>query len=521
MQGGSVKNITIIGGGSAGWMTAAYLSKKNPDIHITLIEASDVPVIGVGEATIAHLSRFLFTLGLKDKDWMPHCNGAYKYGIKFDNWHNIGDEYWHPFEALPYYNSKTNLATYWWYDRYKYNRKSSRESLYTDCFFSTEILKQNKIPRVPGAQDYSDNFNVKAGQDHVPVRVAYAYHFDAGLFGEYLKNHLAKPAGVDHIIDNITDIERAEDGNISALNTKNGLTLEADLFIDCSGFRSVLIGAALDEKFISFSDTLFCNKAMAMQIPYENIETELQPYTTASAISHGWVWNTPLTSRRGTGYVYCDNFVDQDTAEQDYRAFLGEKRVEAFDVRHIDIRVGKYKNTWVKNCVAIGLSSGFIEPLESTGLHFIHVAVEKLSVALEGGFYNAGDRLAFNRYMTLSMEEARDMLSIHYSLTNREDTDFWKAVKYDTKMSDSIADLLMLSKHRFPNDKQGYIFGNNSWICVLNGMNYMPSSDPFLNIQPAEVQKQMGLIKAYTALRKKVGHQFPNHYEYLTKQFFK
>jgi len=517
MKNGKVENIVIVGGGSAGWMTASYLSKMHPNINISLIESSDIPVIGVGEATIAHLTRFLHTLGLKDKDWMPECNAAYKYGIRFDNWHEIGDQYWHPFEAIPYFNSQSHLATYWWYNRSKQSNPDSRQSMYSDCFMSTDLLKQNKILRIHGKPDYSDNFEINVGPETFPVRVAYAYHFDAGLFGEFLKNRIATPAGVNHILDEITDIEQHENGNISCLNTKGGKKIEADLFIDCSGFRSLLIEKTLNEPFISFSETLFCNKALAMQIPYEDRNKELRPYTTATALSTGWVWNTPLTSRIGTGYVFCDDFTDKDTAELEYRQFLGENRVKDFNTRLINIRVGKFRNTWVKNCVAIGLSSGFIEPLESTGLHFIHVAAEKLSASLSGDFYNCGDMLAYNRYITLTMEEARDMLAIHYGLTNREDTPFWKEVKYNTKMEGSLPDLLMFSKHRFPNDKKGFIFGNNSWVCILNGMNYLPE-DEFLNIPAAELKKQLALIDALRKYRKKIEAQLPNHADYLAKQ---
>ena len=428
MNTSKVKNIVIVGGGSAGWMTASYLSKTHPAIDISLIESSDVPVIGVGEATIAHLSRFLHTLELKDSDWMPECNASYKYGIKFENWHEIGDTYWHPFEAIPYYRSSSHLASYWWYQNTKSSDQFSRESMYSDCFLSTDIYKQNRILRLPGAADFADNFVVTVGEDNVPVRVAYAYHFDASMFGQFLKTHVALANGVNHIVDDVVDVAVGDNGNISSITTKSGLKLSGDLFIDCTGFQSLLIGKTLQENYTSFSKTLFCNKAIAMQVPYIDRTKEMNPFTTATALSSGWVWDIPLKNRRGTGYVFCDAFLNTETAEREFRNFLGYDRVESLSSKLIDIKVGKYENLWVNNCIAIGLSSGFIEPLESTGLHFIHVANEKLSASLSGDFYNCGDVLAFNRYMNLTMEEARDMISLHYGLTNREDSSFWREI---------------------------------------------------------------------------------------------
>ena len=518
MSVGKTSHVVIVGGGSAGWMTASYLAKQNRDLQITVIESTDIPVIGVGEATIAILARFLSRIGLKDRDWMPQCNAAYKYAIRFDDWHQIGDQYWHPFENIPYYNSKINLASYWWYLKARENQLGDRTSLYSDCFLGVDLLKENKIIRQPGANDFFDAFEIGSEAHAYSHRVPYAYHFDAGLFGQYLKTHIAKPSGVEHFIDEIKQVILDEQGFITCLDTKKGNQIEADLFIDCSGFQSLLLDKTFKEPFQSYSDTLFCDRAIAMQIPYVDRAMELHPYTTATAITSGWIWNTPLTSRIGTGYVYCSSFESESEAEKNYRNYLGADRVADLSARHIKIRVGKHKRTWVKNCVAIGLSSGFVEPLESTGIHFIHTAVEKLSVALSGGFYTSGDMSAYNWFIDAVMEEVRQFLGIHYGLTAREDTPFWKEVKYKTNLDIGyLPELLSRSKYRFPNNQNGLTFQNNSWVAVLTGMNYLPEKDPMLVIPSQELQPQLMLMKNMKKQRNRIRKAAPQHADYLEK----
>lgn len=517
-ESGRISKLAIVGGGSAGWMTAAYLSRTQPWLDITLVESSDIPIIGVGEATIAYLANFLRRLGLKDKDWMPFCNGAYKYAIRFDNWHQQGEQYWHPFEAFPYYRSQTSLAAYWWYQQILKGGPIDRDSLYTDCFLCTDVLKQNKLPRPLGSGDFQHDFMLGSGQDAFRHRVGYAYHFDAGLFGEFLKTHVAKPAGVKHIIDDVTEIHQDERGYISHLDIKSGAKIEADLFVDCSGFRSLIIEQTLKEPYQTFSDTLFCDKAIAMQIPYENRTEELRPYTTATALSTGWVWNTPLTSRRGTGYVYCSGFKSKDEAEEEYRNHLGVDRVKDLTTRHIDIRVGKFARTWVKNCVAIGLSSSFVEPLESTGIHFIHQAADKLSSAIDGGSFRSGDVVAYNWYINEMIGQVKEFLGVHYGLTAREDSPFWKEVKYNTNLDiGNLPEILAKARYRMLSNENGLTFGNNSWIAILNGMNYLPVKDPQLAIPPAELKIQMDFIAEMKTLKSQLLNTAPNHAEFLNQ----
>jgi len=230
----------------------------------------------------------------------------------------------------------------------------------------------------------------------------------------------------------------------------------------------------MDEPFDSYSNSLFCDRAIAMPVPYEHRRLELRPYTMATALSSGWVWNTPLQHRMGTGYVYCSAFKSRDEAELEYRRHLGEQRVENLAARHIDMRVGKHRRTWVKNCVAIGLSAGFVEPLESTGIHFIHHGVGTLVDALRGYAYNAQDVETYNRGVSAQMEDTRDFLTLHYMLTNRGDSEFWQQVKHDTEPCGVLPELLEKSLEQFPTQEIGPLFTPSSWVCVLNGMNYLP-----------------------------------------------
>jgi tryptophan halogenase len=514
MQDGKISKIVIVGGGSSGWMSAAYLSKAFKDVKIVLVESSDIPTIGVGEATIATIAGYLSYLGLKERDWMPACNASYKYSIRFNNWHEIGDEYWHPFDALPYFDPQLHLGQFW-YHRYLAQGNTDRTSLYRDCFLSVDFCKQNKILKKKKSQDFLDTYTLTVGSEKVPLRIPYAYHFDAGLFGEFLKNHVAKPNGVEQIIDEVTETRLTENGFIDHIETKSGRKIHGDLFIDCSGFRALLISKVLKEPFNDYSDTLFCDKAIAMRVPYQDIEKELKPYTSATAMSSGWIWNIPLTERIGTGYVYSSAALSGDQAEKEFRSHWDEGRVKDLDVLHIDIRVGKHTRTWVRNCVAIGLSSGFIEPLESTGLHFVFAGIGKLVEAISSRIFNAPIVAAYNRYITMMMDEARDFLALHYALTNREDTAFWKRVKYDTKLSDSLSDYLVKCKMAFPNRQNNILFVESSWVCILNGMNYLPGFTQYSGISPQLAAQQYQYMEAIQTLKRKISDEAPMHHKYL------
>jgi tryptophan halogenase len=510
-----VGKIAIIGGGSAGWMTASYLKKALPAIEIVLIEATEIPVIGVGEATIFALNYFLRFLQLREADWMPACKASYKYAIRFDNWYQRGEQYWHPFEILPTYDSKQHLARHWHALNAVKASPRHRNRLYNDCFLGIDLIRRNRIFRQPGAPDHAPDvcdFEVNGGRHE--QYLSYAFHFDAGLFGEYLKSAVSLPNGVRHVIDEVNGVDLGPDGSIASLSLKSGDEIQADLFIDCTGFRAQLIDKTMQEPFDSYADVLICDKAIAMQVPYEDRHSELRPYTTATALSSGWVWNTPLQHRMGTGYVYCSQFKDRDAAETEYRDHLGQERVKDQSCRHLDLRVGKHRRTWVKNCVAIGLSAGFVEPLESTGIHFIHHGVGMLADALEGCVYDDQRIADYNLSVTAQMEDTREFLTLHYALTNRQDSDFWKHAKFDVTPRGILPELLERTRKAFPVDDVGPLFTPSSWVCILNGMNHVPKSGS-LALDARTARSQEALLHGLSRARKKFEGILWNHEDYL------
>ena len=514
-----VKNIVIVGGGSAGWIAASYMSKHLEGVNIKLIESPDLPVVGVGESTVPPLVDFMKSLGIEEKDWMSQCNAVYKSSICFQGFHEKNDPpFWFPFSSTwGVANEPANR--YWLYKHYTDENFSDRFSIYDYCTLVPEICREGKTVRsIPGA--------------------SYAYHFDAAEFGEVLKKYAIKN-GVEYISDTVTNVIQNEDGTIKEVELKDGKPVAGELFLDCSGFRSLLIGQTLNEPFDEFYDTLFNDRAMAIRVPYEDKDKEMTSYTNCTALSSGWAWNTPLFNRIGTGYVYSSKHQSEDEAEQEFRNHLGVDRVKDVDALHIKIRVGKHRRTWVKNCVAIGLSSGFIEPLESTGIQIFQSEVHLLTEVLKGrNDYNNADLDAYNASITKFLVLIRDFLVCHYALTSREDTPYWKDVKYNTKIPETVTEKLINARVNMPAwnnqvfyDNGGPLAGfgfNEGWYSILAGMNYLPfgfdihrekeigAFDRRLKENMAEADK---MYEKLNEERKKVG-TMPSHYQYLKDNIF-
>lgn len=514
-----VKNIVIVGGGSAGWISASYMSKNLKDVNIKLIESPDVPVVGVGESTVPPVVDFMKLLGIEEKEWMPQCNAVYKSSICFNGFYDKNDPpFWFPFSGT-WAAADQPANRYWLYKHFTDKKFSDRFSLYDYCTLVPEICRQGKTVRsFPGA--------------------GYAYHFDAAEFGEVLKKYSIKN-GVEYISDTVTNVIQNEDGTIKEVELKNGKPVAGDLFIDCSGFRSLLMGQTLNEPFDEFYSTLFNDRAMAMRVPYEDKEKEMTSYTNCTAISSGWVWNIPLYNRIGTGYVYSSKHQSEDEAEQEYRKHLGEDRVKDVDTLHIKIRVGKHRRTWVKNCVAIGLSSGFIEPLESTGIQIFQSEVYLLTEVLKTkNDYNIADIGAYNESITKFLVLIRDFLVCHYALTSREDTPYWKDVKYNTEVPEPVIEKLInarsfmptwANQHQYDNGGPLAGFGfNEGWYNILTGMNHLPLGfDPHRQAEIGVFDKHLKdnmaeADKMYAKLneeRKKIS-SMPNHYQLLKQHIF-
>ena len=513
-----IKKIVIVGGCSSGWMAAAFLSKRLKNMHITVIEASDIPTVGVGESTIPPIINFLRTMGLEESEWMPICNATYKSAIRFKDFYSTEDPaFWYSFEPMP--NVAGKPLNRFWHNKHLTQPEFSDRNTYFDyCFVTPEICKQNK--------------SLRSMVERGP-----AYHLDANLLGEYLIK-LAQACGVERIIDQVNGVNKNEDGSIHSLSRANGPDLEGDLFIDCTGFKSLLMDKTMQEPFEEYYDYLFNNKAVAIRHPYEDKEKEMFAYTGCTAVSSGWIWQIPLYNRMGAGYVYCSRYQTKDEAELELRQFLGEKRMDGIETNHIDMRVGKHTRTWVKNCVAVGLSSGFIEPLESTGLFIVQLQVETLGHILGGneGIVNQADVGIFNKAVTDLYEGVRDFLVCHYALTSRQDTPYWQDIMNEMKIPDSLVVLLRFARLTIPDlpviqqiyraNFADYSF-TDGWQSILIGMNHLPYNfGQYQNAGPfqEEIIKNLPLAdKRYEEMKEYIRTTvagFPNHYQHLKSSIY-
>ena len=491
----NVKSICIVGGGSSGWMTAAAIAKLLPNITLTLVESSDIPVIGVGESTIGHINLYLTMLGLRDEDWMAACNATYKTSIKFiDFRENPKDQphmFHYPFGIFDFVDKPRGVMD--WFlaaaDRGNIDPSNFAE------FFHDAILMtdQNKMTRNEDHLIRGFNFDNDT-----------AYHMDAGLFGNWLKENICLPSGMTHIVNTVDKVVQREDASVEKIITKEGNHIRADLFIDCSGFQSLLLEQTLNEPFISFHDTLLNDRAIATVIPYIDVEREMENYTSCTAIESGWVWNIPLWNRIGTGYVYSSKHATESEAEAQFRKHLKSNRMlfpdsaraDAAELRHIKIKHGVHERAWVKNVVGIGLANGFIEPLESTGLMLTHEGIVKLcsTLMMRDGNVSNYDVDLFNYGFQEQIMGFKDFISQHYALSMRNDTPYWQEVSssitYSRAMNSSV-NLAGIGPAANSGSDLGFrlhrtrTFDNNMGgiIYIAAGMGYNPVEPNFMKFQ--------------------------------------
>ena len=428
------KSVLVVGGGSAGWMTAAYLDAVlNCDgekrVDISLIESPDVPRIGVGEATIPSINHILAAIGIDELEFLKRVDGTFKQAIKYVNWlDGKGESYYHAFGR--HRNSPLDSYSLDWL-------MSDRSIPFSETISAQPRLCESCLaPKMLGPWDMGK-------------RLIYAFHMNALKFADYLCE-IATSRGVQHHLDHVVDIEMADNGDIAALQTKGGLRLEADIFVDCTGFAAILIEKKLGVDWVDCSQWLLCDRALAIQVPYEHsYPGYMRPNTLATAVSAGWIWEIPLQNRRAWGYVHSGDFISLDNAEKELRAHIGPL-ADDFDARHIPFKVGYRSKSWVRNCVAIGLSAGFIEPLESTGLYLSDLA----AVMLTEYFPHHGDMepmaFRYNRIIANRFHEILDFINLHYCLTRRKDNDFWREVGKPERMTDRLRAKLEFWRHKPP-----------------------------------------------------------------------
>ncbi len=465
-----INKIVIVGGGSSGWITAATIIKFYPEIDLTLIESESISTIGVGESTQASITSWMNMLDIDKEEMLRETDGSYKLGIKFNNFYSKNDSgFFYPFGkgSFDKYYGELDPVSLWNLKKQIYRNTKSED--YCNSFFSQmNCIYENKIP----SSDLED-FNVN--QD-------VAFHFDAIKFANYLKNKICIPSGVSHLVDTIEKVEVNHDG-VKFLDLKSGKRVYADLFIDCSGFKALLIGDSLGEEYESFEDVLPVNRAWAVQIPYRDRRSEMLNYTDSTALSSGWVWAAPLWSRIGTGYVYSDKFISPEDALIEFKNHLIDVRglsqeIDNLSFRDVKFKSGMRKRCWVKNVVAIGLSAGFIEPLESNGLHTTYELALKLIKVINRGFVNQWDIDSFNYMSRHTIVSFKEFVQFHYFLSKRNDSEFWKYMTsispagnlFDARIDQTSLKSLTFNKLNpfgtFSHEK------NTGWHCVAAGMEY-------------------------------------------------
>jgi len=500
--------VVIVGGGSSGWITAAYLNgalNKNGlhrKIDITLIESPDIPNISVGEATVISIKHTLAVIGIDELEFMQATDATFKQAIKYVNWvENDNSHYYHPFNRFT--QKPIDRAIQFWL-------ASDKSIPFVDtCSAQAQICELGLSPQTVTPWNLGTKFNA-------------AYHMDAQKFAKYLASYsIAK--GVKYISANVTDVELKDNEHISCVKTDHGQTIDGDLFIDCTGFRAKLIGETLNVGYEDFSQWLFCDQAVTMHVPYEShFPGEIRPYTTATALSNGWIWDIPMQHQRSIGYVHSSQYISEEQADLEMRAYQGAG-CEDLPSRTVKFKVGRRHKHWHGNCIAIGLSGGFIEPLESTGLHLSELSAVLLA---EHFPYNPNDMenmaFRFNRILSNRYYEVLDFINMHYCLTKRNDTLFWQTVQKSEHITDrlkakfdfwkikppspsdfedqsflgfnhqSVHENLANIDHRAPVDTGG-IWNHNNYLFILYSMGFEKMAEELYgdNLPPTKISPRI------------------------------
>ena len=454
------KRILIVGGGTAGWLAAGYLAKRlSADLpggaDIRLVESRDIGILGVGEGTFPTIRQTLATIGVDEGELVRRCGATFKQGARFVNWRTgTGDQYLHAFQTADQ-RSGLDLLPYWLLgaagDR-GWDEAATPQRRAADA---------HRAPKLPTHPDYAGPLN-------------YAFHFDAVMLAQLLRDQ-SVANGVAHLIDTVSEVLVGEDGAIAGVRTEANGVLTADLYIDCTGFRAELIGKAMGVPYRSCRDVLFCDSAMAIQVPYAAPDSPIASTTISTAQEAGWIWDIGLDHRRGVGHVYSSAHSDDARAEEMLRGFVGPAG-DDLEIRKFRFEAGYRETNWHKNCVAIGLASGFFEPLEATGIIFSEVAAALVANLFPwGGDYETSAR-QFNRIMRRRYDRALDFIKMHYLLSERRDTDFWRDNVRPETARDSLHELLDRWRFRPPNeldtDPNIDIFPDASWQYVLYGMGW-------------------------------------------------
>jgi 2-polyprenyl-6-methoxyphenol hydroxylase-like FAD-dependent oxidoreductase len=461
----TIEKIVIVGGGSAGWLTAGILAAElrrcGSPARVSLVESPDVKPIGVGEGTWPTMRSSLARIGVSETDFIRHCDASFKQGTQFVGWlRGEGESYYHPFTP-PRGFPEINLATYW-------------QPLRDRVSFSDAVSPQSRVcdhalgPKQIVTPEYASNLN-------------YGYHLDAGKFAGFLQAHCVQQLAVEHLHENVESIDSDERGDILALRTSSGERIAGDLFVDCTGMRSLLLGEHMGVGFREMSHVLYNDSALAVQVPRSAGDEAIASTTRSTARNAGWIWDIALPTRRGVGYTYSSRHSSDDAAEQELRQYLAEIAGAEFsqscEPRKISFRPGYREQFWKGNCVAIGLSAGFVEPLEASALVMIELSAKMLSELMPPN-RDVMEIVAarFNRKFTGHWERIMDFLKLHYVLSKRSDTAYWRDHREPESIPQTLRDSLVLWRYHCPwhsdQAQTDDLFSTASYQYVLYGMEF-------------------------------------------------
>lgn len=460
----TISNIVIVGGGTAGWLTAGLLASEYSEdngVSITLIESPDIKTIGVGEGTWPTMRTTLRKIGVPEPGFLHHCNAAFKQGTRFNGWVDgtAEDYYYHPFSVPAGYND-VNLVPLW-------QDQAEKLSFVDAVCAQGRLCDLGLAPKQETTPEYAGVVN-------------YGYHLDAGRFADLLQGHCTEMLGVRHILDHVTGVNAAQDADIDSIRTANNGNLAGDLFIDCTGFASLLIGKHYGIPFERCDDILFNDTALAAQVPYTSETAPIASQTISTAQDAGWIWDIGLTTRRGVGYAYSSRYASEADAEATLRRYIeattGESS-QAVEPRKIAFTPGHRQKFWHRNCVAVGLSAGFLEPLEASALVLIELSARMISEELPAnrGVMDIAAR-RFNDRFQYRWDRIIDFLKLHYCLSKRSDTQYWRDNRRAETIPESLRDYLMLWRYQVPWHSDfaqfGEVFSAASYQYVLYGMGF-------------------------------------------------
>ena len=483
----TVKHVVIVGGGTAGWITAGVLAAKcvkehGRDLKITLIESPTIGNIGVGEGTWPSMRTTLQTMGISETEFIRQCDATFKQGACFKKWIDNGesDFYYHPL-MLPSTLGPLNSVI-----RKLHSDSAHHELSYSSLLCSQEMACERGLaPKNITTPEYQGVLN-------------YAYHLDTNKFSAFIKEHCINKLNIHHVVQDIVGTTMGTDGEVGALRLADGTELAADFYIDCSGFAGLLIDKHFKVPFIDKSDILFCDRAVAVQCPYDHEDIPIASHTISTATGCGWIWDIGLQKRRGIGHVYSSKHMGQDEAERDLRNYVG-KQMDQLDVRHIQYKPGYREKFWVKNCVAVGLAAGFVEPLEASSILLVEISAFWIAEKLphkKSGFAHCEKQ--FNETFSYRWDTIIEFLKLHYCISQRTDTDFWRDNTHPDSIPDALLDKLDLWRGQCPSVvdflSRADVFPFESYCYILYGMKFKTAThavgDAQLNMLEKKIHNQ-------------------------------